>query len=67
MAESTQRLTDTLKASAPQVGWRGIAAFRNVLTHNYLGVDLRQVWEIVERDVPVLKHEAETLLKGLQR
>lgn len=35
--------------------WRAISGFRNVLVHNYLGLDLEQVWIIVERDVPSLK------------
>ena len=55
MAESTQRLSDSLKATQPLVEWHRIGAFRNLLVHNYLGIDLNVVWEIVERDVPELK------------
>jgi uncharacterized protein with HEPN domain len=40
MAESTQRLSTAAKASHPEVAWRGIGAFRNVLTHAYLSVNL---------------------------
>ena len=32
-----------------------MAAVRNVLAHEYLAIDLETVWEIVKRDVPVLK------------
>jgi uncharacterized protein with HEPN domain len=56
MAEATQRLSDTVKAAHPEIEWRTIAAFRNILVHYYLGVDLVKVWEIVQRDVPQLKH-----------
>jgi len=55
MAEATQRLSDAAKAIRPEIEWRAVAAFRNVLVHNYLGVDLERVWEIVQRDVPALK------------
>ena len=55
MAEATQRLSDTAKASRPEIQWRAVAAFRNVLVHNYLGVDLEKTWEIVQRDVPTRK------------
>lgn len=55
LSESTQRLSDALKATQPQIEWRRIAAFRNVLVHDYLGVDLDLVWRIIEHDVPKLK------------
>jgi len=43
MAESTQRLSENLKAKHPDVEWRQIAAFRNVLVHDYLGIDLDRI------------------------
>ena len=65
LAESTRRLSDALKARHPDTDWRSIAAFRNVLVHDYLGVDLQQVWDIVERDLPPLKHKVEAILRLL--
>lgn len=55
MAESTQRLSDPVKASAPSVNWAAISGFRNVLVHNYLGIELDRVWTIIQQDVPALK------------
>jgi uncharacterized protein with HEPN domain len=55
MAESTQRLSDALRAAHPEIDWRRMAGFRNVLVHNYLGIDLDIVWEVVVRDLPDLK------------
>src|ERR1051325_7295614 len=55
MTEATQRLSDAAKATQPHIPWQQIAAFRNVLVHNYLGIDLDQVWTVIERDVPPLK------------
>ena len=63
MAESTQRLTAGVKAKHPQVEWRQIAAFRNVLAHDYLGVNLVRVWEIIHRDLPALKVAVEALAR----
>lgn len=55
MAESTQRLSGDLKAKTPEVDWRALAGFRNILVHNYLGgIDLEQVWDAVENDLPDL-------------
>lgn len=50
-----------LKASQPLVEWQRIGAFRNLLVHNYLGIDLDIVWGIVERDVPRLKIAAQAM------
>jgi uncharacterized protein with HEPN domain len=44
MTESTQRLSNTVKAAHPDVEWRRIIAFRNVLVHDYLGIDLERIW-----------------------
>lgn len=63
MAEATQRLSDAAKATRPEVEWRSIAAFRNVLVHDYLGVDLQAIWDIVQRDVPALKRAILAMLE----
>jgi uncharacterized protein with HEPN domain len=55
IAESSKRLSSEAKASRPEVAWPEIAGFRNFLVHDYMGVDLGVVWEIVQRDVPQLK------------
>lgn len=52
--ESSQRLSEPIKATEPQVPWRKLAGFRNVLVHGYLGVDLQAVWSVVEQDLPAL-------------
>lgn len=63
MTESTQRLSEDRKAAYPDVDWRGMAGFRNVLTHGYLGVDLEKVWEVVETKLPALKQTIEAMLQ----
>jgi uncharacterized protein with HEPN domain len=62
MSESTQRLSDDLKEAHPEIEWYRIAAFRNVLVHDYLGIDLDRIWEITQRDVPELKQAVLAIL-----
>ena len=62
MAESTQRLSDNLKESQADIDWYKIVGFRNVLVHDYLGVDIRRVWNIIENEIPALR---ETIRKML--
>jgi uncharacterized protein with HEPN domain len=65
MAESTQRLSDQLKSLRPEVDWKALAGFRNVLVHNYLGVDLEFVFRAIEQDLPTLKSACQILLREL--
>lgn len=62
MSEATQRLSDAAKATQPHIPWQQIGAFRNVVVHNYLGIDLEQVWTIIQRDVPPLRAAVESIL-----
>ena len=55
MAESSQRLSEPAKAMAPDVPWRAISGFRNIIVHDYLGVDLDMVWLVVSSDLPALQ------------
>ena len=54
LTESSQRLSSEIKATEPQVPWRDLAGFRNVIVHGYLGIDLGVVWLVVEQDLPGL-------------
>ena len=54
LAESSQRLSGEIKGAEPQIPWRELAGFRNVIVHGYLGVDLSAVWLVVEQDLPPL-------------
>lgn len=65
MAESAQRLSADLKRRRPEVSWQGLAGFRNVLVHDYLGIKPERVWAIIENDLPVLRAAAEDLRKTL--
>lgn len=57
IAESTQRLSPELKQRADAIPWRDIAGFRNVIVHDYLGLNMKRIWEIVERDLPELEKQ----------
>lgn len=62
MAESTQRLSEECKATQPHIPWAEIAGFRNVLVHNYLGVDLETIWGIMQDEVAELRIAIQAIL-----
>ena len=60
LAESTQRLSDDFKRENPNIDWRSISGFRNILVHDYLGgIDLDLTWEVVNTYLPDLKVKLE--------
>ena len=55
IGEAIKRVPDDLKQQQPHVEWRAFAGFRDVLIHQYDKVDMGQVWETIQSDLPVLK------------
>jgi uncharacterized protein with HEPN domain len=65
IGEAAAQLGRDFHASHPDVPWPQIVAMRNVLVHEYFGVDLDRVWQTVEHDLPTLKPAVERLLSAL--
>ena len=57
IGEAVKRLSEELRSKYQEVPWKQMAALRNVLVHNYFGVDLEILWGILERDLPTVKKQ----------
>ena len=67
LAESTQRLSEERKVAHASIDWRAIGGFRNVLVHNYLGLNMARIWQIVETDLPPLRRTVDAMLAELDK
>jgi uncharacterized protein with HEPN domain len=63
IGEAASQLTPTFRKTHQQVPWPQIIKMRHVLVHDYLGIDLAEVWAVVERDLPTLKKQVSRMLK----
>jgi len=62
IGEAAAKLGAPFRNRHPEVQWAQIIAMRNILVHDYFGVDLAEVWIAAERDVPNLKPQIEAIL-----
>ena len=65
IGEAVKHLSEAAKALRPEIRWRDIAGLRDVLIHNYMGINFNRVWAVIERDVVPLKEAVEYLLKTI--
>ena len=63
IGEATKQLTEELRLKHSETPCRRIAGMRDVLIHDYMGVDLNAVWGVTQKDLPKLKHEVEAILR----
>lgn len=62
MGEAASRISPELREAHPEIPWAQVVAMRNVLAHDYFGIDVERVWNAVERDLPELRRQVQVLL-----
>ena len=61
LGETVNKIDSDYQEQHPEIPWRQIYGLRNRIVHDYEGVNLKLVWEIIESDLPELKNELELL------
>ena len=62
IGEAANNISADIKERYPDIEWRRIIALRNILIHEYFGVDAKIVWDIIKGDMPNLKISIEIIL-----
>lgn len=63
IGEASKHLSDTLKAQHPDIVWKQITGMRDVLIHDYFGIDLNFVWHTARYDLPKFKKQILKMIK----
>lgn len=62
MGESVTKLSDSIVESNPQLPWPKIRGLRNIVAHDYFGIDAEEIWQIIQKYIPTLISEIEAIL-----
>jgi len=67
IGEIVSRLDDTYKQQHTQISWQQIKNFRNIIAHDYFGIDADEIWDIIQSRLLPLKNDILQLLNTLER
>lgn len=62
LGETATKLSDDVRNTLPHIDWRAVKGFRNIIAHEYFGVDENIVWAAIKHHLPQLKADLEGLL-----
>jgi uncharacterized protein with HEPN domain len=63
IGEAAARLTQRTRAAYSKIPWTEIIGMRNILVHDYFGIDTEAIWNTVEKHIPDLKAQVENILQ----
>jgi uncharacterized protein with HEPN domain len=65
IGEASSKLTNHFRNLYKEIEWREIVGLRNILIHEYFGIDTKIVWDILQIDLPKLKIQVEDILNQI--
>jgi len=63
IGEASRNIPEEIKNKYIDIDWKGIIGLRNRIAHEYFGVSVKIVWEIIKNDLPQLKGKIKQILK----
>jgi len=61
IGEATKYVPDEIVNAYPQIPWKEMAGMRDIVVHDYDDVDTDEIWNVVQRDIPLLKRELDKI------
>lgn len=65
IGEASRSLSEDIRTRHSNVPWAQIIGMRNILVHDYFGIDLEEVWLTAARNIPQLRRKIEEILETL--
>lgn len=65
IGEMVTKLSDEIKEAYDQIDWFKIKGFRNIIAHDYFGIDAEEVWQIISTHLTRFKDELNQILRSI--
>lgn len=65
IGEASAHVSSEVQNANPHISWGGIKNFRNIIIHEYFGVDWDIVWDVLTRRIPQLENDIKIILNNL--
>src|SRR4030065_1105099 len=62
IGEAVKNIPQDIKNKKPEIEWKKIAGLRDILTHEYFGINFEIVWDVIMKKIPDLKKAVADLL-----
>ncbi|HOC52430.1 MAG TPA: DUF86 domain-containing protein [Caldisericia bacterium] len=63
IGEAVKNIDDDFRDKYPQIPWKKIAAIRDIIAHEYFGVKLERVWDVIIKDLPGLRDKIKAIME----
>lgn len=67
IGEATRNIPEDVREKYPNIPWSKMAGIRNIIAHEYFGVNFNTIWETATEFIPPLKKHIEELLEQLDK
>jgi uncharacterized protein with HEPN domain len=64
VGEAVKRIPEEMKKQYPDIPWKEMAGMRDVLIHDYFGIDKKTLWRTIRKDIPAVKPKIRKVMKS---
>ena len=67
IGEAVKHIPDNIRDTYPDIEWKKAAGFRDVLAHDYVDIEIDQLYVAVKNDLPMLRDQIARVLSDLKK